>query len=502
MTKTPTSFDVWLRYHTDALHVHKFYVRVEDTPELEPLLTSPPWSELVEATFHTDTVRDWSGQTSRQFDHVCSAISKARRDGLTHLLHIDDDELVFCPGGLRALQRELSRAPSRGTYNLHALTLEALVPRSTGALAESEEQPGAPCHFATCRAFRHRRVTFSAYGGSPVSAGKSFGVLGFAPLQPASPHHFCGERFYSAPSGYARGTHVLPGHTCVILHFESCSYPRWRRKFTEYARRHLQVDEEKEAAKEKAAEEEELWGRAKKDRRAQPQGLMAKPTYMPPAFFFYEASMRACLRRLEAERQLGECPTSLVCRQRVTEEEERCRSLWEAHRLEPAGLPACAPVFDRDQPQIILGGGHGPLTLIPPMVDSSTGAIRLPPRHLEGITSVARRPAPEVHGTSAAGPMATGETSWHQLVRRAGLPLQVAPILAQAAGDAARAVGETPASDPFQSLQDPHRQAQFDPALATRDELDALARRAGLPMGQRLKLRNLANTSITKHDPT
>ena len=91
MTKRPCSFERWLQYHRDALRVERFYIRVEDTPELQGLLSSSPWEECCDVSFHADTTRSWTGQTERQSTHVEYAITRARADGLTHLLHIDDD---------------------------------------------------------------------------------------------------------------------------------------------------------------------------------------------------------------------------------------------------------------------------------------------------------------------------------------------------------------------------------------------------------------------------
>ena len=135
---------------------------------------------------------------------------------------------------VRKLQHELGRAP-RGICNLHALALEALVPRREAAdLCEDDGR----CPFRECRAFRHRRSDFTAYGSSPVAAGKSFGALAQPNLQPSSPHHFATGKFGRLPTaGYMDGTHLLPAHVAVVLHFESAVFQRWRLKFIEYARR-------------------------------------------------------------------------------------------------------------------------------------------------------------------------------------------------------------------------------------------------------------------------
>ena len=93
MTKRPANFETWLAYHRDVVGVARFYLRVEDTPWLEPYLSQPPWCDCVQANFARATVRDWADQTARQMTHVTISINCARKDGVTHLLHCDDDEV-------------------------------------------------------------------------------------------------------------------------------------------------------------------------------------------------------------------------------------------------------------------------------------------------------------------------------------------------------------------------------------------------------------------------
>ena len=75
MTKKPDYLETWLQHHVDALGVVRFYLRIEDTPELGGLLGRDPWKSLVRAKFVTrPTARDWHGQTQRQSTHVLSLI--------------------------------------------------------------------------------------------------------------------------------------------------------------------------------------------------------------------------------------------------------------------------------------------------------------------------------------------------------------------------------------------------------------------------------------------
>ena len=47
MTKKPCCLETWLRYHRDVCGVLRFYLRVEDTPELAELLGRAPWDACV-----------------------------------------------------------------------------------------------------------------------------------------------------------------------------------------------------------------------------------------------------------------------------------------------------------------------------------------------------------------------------------------------------------------------------------------------------------------------
>ena len=227
MIKQPgkEALQTWLEYHLTDVGVQHFYLRVEDTVSLQPLLESEPWCSCVTAFFATDTVRDWTGVATRQATHVRNAIAAARRDGLTHLLAIDVDELLFLPRGPAALHRALGQIGSSSVCSLHMRNLEALV-------------PSARCRnpFAEARAFRHQPWEYGAYG-YPPSSGKSFGVLAFERLTTNGPHHFGLDGLEMAGAPLDGGHSCALAHgTAVILHYESCTYADWRTKFGQLAR--------------------------------------------------------------------------------------------------------------------------------------------------------------------------------------------------------------------------------------------------------------------------
>ena len=102
MTRQPLGMAIWLAHHAQHCQVSRFYIRVEATPELRALFDQSPWCDLVRAEFidGDDCVRDnGSLQANRQGAHVNESVVAARAEGYTHLLHIDDDELLYLPAG-------------------------------------------------------------------------------------------------------------------------------------------------------------------------------------------------------------------------------------------------------------------------------------------------------------------------------------------------------------------------------------------------------------------
>ena len=152
--------------------VERFYIRLEESPRLRSLLSSPAWCACVElldtsaaqsvaaqsvaaqsvaeqsgGTAAADgtphgitpehditpeldvTPHDYFDKVQRQQRVVAAAIPRARAHGLTHLLHIDDDELLYCPRGSAPLVAQLARClQSESVADIHLANVEALPP--------------------------------------------------------------------------------------------------------------------------------------------------------------------------------------------------------------------------------------------------------------------------------------------------------------------------------------------------------------------------------------
>ena len=130
MTKRPADLEQWLAYHRRVVGVEKFFLQIEDTPELAALLLRPPWNGCVDATFVAKTHRDYFVQMDRQAVNVACAVERAKAHGIEWLLHVDDDEMLHCPAGAGAMHAALSALPPQ-CCDAHIKNLEALAPAPT-----------------------------------------------------------------------------------------------------------------------------------------------------------------------------------------------------------------------------------------------------------------------------------------------------------------------------------------------------------------------------------
>lgn len=207
VTKQPIAFETWLSYHMKLVGVQHFFVSVEDTPELVRLLATDQWKENVTVHASTGDVTSYFTLMERQEKHVNRSVEEARSMGLTHLIHVDDDELVYLPNGRALFERHLSRRRSDDYSYFHMTNLEAVYDRSECV------DP-----FRSVQYFNTTPETFSAY-----TNGKSIGILADGSLRAHGPHAFTGDALQ------------LPVCVAVVLHYESFCVERWRKKFLAYA---------------------------------------------------------------------------------------------------------------------------------------------------------------------------------------------------------------------------------------------------------------------------
>ena len=310
------SLQTFLRHHT-ALGVERFFLHLEDSAALHAQLGADTRVELTSAS---GTARDYFGQVDRQAAAVDAAVARARSAGLTHLLHIDCDELLYCSRGPGALRAALAAAPAAAA-DLHLHNLEALPPSASSR----------PDLFRGVTAFRHEPRRFCAY-----TNGKSFGRLASPGLRMAGPHRFradaadAGATTATMDEGGSQQQHQLPAPVACVLHFESTTYALWQDKFASLATRHLSSSGD---------------NGGQGDGRQQPR--------LP--FAYYRESMEQAHRLLLAH--------AAEDSRAATKETVAALQLWCRWKRPPRGLPA-PPAGPRDAPVVV--AEHG-ITLLHPL---------------------------------------------------------------------------------------------------------------------------------------
>ena len=93
MMKSPKNVDVWLTKHRN-LGIQHFYIRLEETPELEEYLSQQP--DVTLQIGKSEGLNEYDVQQERQNTWVNECLRTAETDGhgLNWLFHIDGDEIL------------------------------------------------------------------------------------------------------------------------------------------------------------------------------------------------------------------------------------------------------------------------------------------------------------------------------------------------------------------------------------------------------------------------
>ncbi len=208
LTKNPIRLDFWLDYHINKCNIKKIYLRIEDTPELELLVQKYP--NIIESKFvntNKTYLNDYTILQVKQKEFINETIEKIKKstrynDIYTHILHIDDDELLYFPNGLYKFYNEILDNQNYSTYKIN--NIEAVYTKKTNNIFN------AP-HFCICPR------EFTSYCN-----GKSIGNLK-NDIKCYGPHKFTGEEY------------CLNSSNVIILHYESSCINKWIEKFKCYS---------------------------------------------------------------------------------------------------------------------------------------------------------------------------------------------------------------------------------------------------------------------------
>jgi hypothetical protein len=89
--KNPKNIETWLKLHRD-FGISRFYIRLEDTPELVDFFKSQPDVHLVVAD--SKSADEYADLMTRQSQMVDASLNLAKKDGIDWLVHIDCDEVL------------------------------------------------------------------------------------------------------------------------------------------------------------------------------------------------------------------------------------------------------------------------------------------------------------------------------------------------------------------------------------------------------------------------
>ena len=256
--KNPTNFKFWIDYHINKCNVKKIFLRVQDSPELVGLLEN--YRNIIEPTYVNNDSNfnsDYQDLQTIQDNYINSVIEKIKNDEnniLTHILHIDDDELLFLPNGLIPFYKELINNNSYGNYKVN--NIEACYNNKTNNIFKSP--------YFCCNSHN-----FTSY-----TNGKSIGNLS-QPIQANGPHQFKGG-----------STMTLNTSNAILLHYESNCLKKWYNKYKSYSLNNVLNDsvdtkipfkfyqESINAFKNNIKNKEEIWERYKLAKYRDPNTLI------------------------------------------------------------------------------------------------------------------------------------------------------------------------------------------------------------------------------------
>lgn len=223
LSRHPPDLHRWLAYHVNYMGVEHVFMLIEDTPEF-----TKTWQSLPSALQSHVTV--WKGSPpqpngdqrptddyetlqARQVRTMASAKEAAANMGISWLIHIDDDELLYAPVR-RSVGSILASMPA-GFDQAYIPNVEAVYP-----------SPDIKSCFSETRSLNMNPPTFVSYanGKAAVRASSHDAV-------PAGPHMWKKSSSEDLPSIHL--TKEPFGSPLMVVHFESCPFSRWEDKYWE-----------------------------------------------------------------------------------------------------------------------------------------------------------------------------------------------------------------------------------------------------------------------------
>lgn len=205
LVKDPHAFETWIRYHKDKMGIDKFYIFLDDDSELTDFKDPSVefhrnWKDRLGFKFNSQ-IDEPANVRVKQDIIVTEGNRLAQKDGITYLVHIDSDELLYGPN------------PPGKVFSEY--------PADAFHMKNSEMAPDRKDYkncFLEGTWFHGDPSKFIAYGN-----GKGAGVVGQS--EPHGPHNFKGNRVVEIPEDQLK-----------VLHYPSCNIEETLKRAKNYGK--------------------------------------------------------------------------------------------------------------------------------------------------------------------------------------------------------------------------------------------------------------------------
>jgi len=195
MMKNPKNIETWLKIHRN-LGIKRFYIRLEDTPELVEFLKSQ--SDVKTDISQSTGVNEYVEIQNRQAKMVDKALQDGRNDGIDWLIHIDSDEI------LKGNLEEIANLPET-TRTFWMQNYEALY-------------SNVPAEEDNC--FRAKKFVNCSVDKCVSYANGKGGGRTTVDVSVAGPHRFQSSQEDNAPR-----------LNMIVEHYESCDFEKYKEKY-------------------------------------------------------------------------------------------------------------------------------------------------------------------------------------------------------------------------------------------------------------------------------
>lgn len=204
VTEQP-DFEDWLDHHLKM--VDKIYLKIDKAPRIVEICKKYPKNRVQFDILDSESEykNNYFTLIDRQKDFVSNTLQIAKKDGIDFLFHIDADELIKVRSG--NLKQCLLKIPMNFD-SIHFKNFEAVFDNPSSREKCFKADGFMNCGKGKCTSYAN---------------GKSAAIL-------------TGHPEWYGPHDFKGNVYQMPENEIVVLHFDSCTYPVWEKKFKRLAK--------------------------------------------------------------------------------------------------------------------------------------------------------------------------------------------------------------------------------------------------------------------------